>query len=257
MSASPAPDQHSGPSSSSTPEPDLERQSLMDRRNSKSIRLQVAQAPKEAFHQIVHSWFSRKFATGCAILLPIVVTFYITYHFLQLFDGIFSPLYQRFLGFEVFGLGFMTSVLFITMTGVFFSSWLGSWMLAFGEWIIKRLPLVKHIYSASKQVSGALNPDGGDGASKAFQECVLARHPRHGEYAIAFITGRTLLQTHEGDIRLTAVYIPTNHVYVGDIFLMDERDLVHTNLSVTEGLEIVVSVGMAVPPSLSAISRRL
>lgn len=41
---------------------------------------------------------------------------------------------------------------FITMTGVFFSSWLGSWMLAFGEWIIKRLPLVKHIYSASKQV---------------------------------------------------------------------------------------------------------
>jgi uncharacterized membrane protein len=42
--------------------------------------------------------------------------------------------------------------LFITMTGVFFSSWLGSWMLAFGEWIIKRLPLVKHIYSASKQV---------------------------------------------------------------------------------------------------------
>jgi uncharacterized membrane protein len=35
---------------------------------------------------------------------------------------------------------------------VFFSSWLGSWMLALGEWIIKRLPLVKHIYSASKQV---------------------------------------------------------------------------------------------------------
>jgi uncharacterized membrane protein len=65
--------------------------------------------------------------------------------------------------------------------------------LALGEWIIKRLPLVKHIYSASKQVSGALNPDSAEG-SKAFQECVLARHPRHGEFAIAFITGRTVLQ---------------------------------------------------------------
>lgn len=43
------------------------------------------------------------------------------------------------------------------------------------------------------QVSGALNPDSGEG-SKAFQECVLARHPRHGEFAIAFITGRTVLQ---------------------------------------------------------------
>lgn len=52
---------------------------------------------------------------------------------------------------------------------------------------------MKHIYSASKQVSGALNPDSNEG-SKAFQECVLARHPRHGEFAIAFITGRTVLQ---------------------------------------------------------------
>lgn len=43
------------------------------------------------------------------------------------------------------------------------------------------------------QVSGALNPENGEG-SKAFQECVLARHPRHGEFAIAFITGRTVLQ---------------------------------------------------------------
>lgn len=68
-----------------------------------------------------------------------------------------------------------------------------SWTLSLGEFFIKRLPLVKHIYSASKQVSGALNPDSNEG-SKAFQECVLARHPRHGEYAIAFITGRTVLQ---------------------------------------------------------------
>jgi hypothetical protein len=42
------------------------------------------------------------------------------------------------------------------------------------------------------QVSGALNPDAGDG--KAFQEAVIVRHPRHGEYAIAFVTGRTVLQ---------------------------------------------------------------
>lgn len=205
----------SGPSTSSALSPDIEKQALLlERRTSKTIRTAVSHAPKEAFHQLVHSWFSRKFATGCAILLPIVVTFYITYHFLQLFDGIFSPLYKHFFGFEVFGLGFLTSV-----------------------------------------VSGALNPDAGDG--KAFQEAVIVRHPRHGEYAIAFVTGRTVLQTHEGDMRLTAVFVPTNHVYVGDIFLLDDRDIIRTNLTVREGLEIVVSVGMALPPTLSAISRRL
>jgi uncharacterized membrane protein len=46
-------------------------------------------------------------------------------------------------------------------------------------------------------------------------------------------------------------------VYVGDIFLLDDRDIIRTNLTVREGLEIVVSVGMALPPTLSAISRRL
>jgi uncharacterized membrane protein len=48
------------------------------------------------------------------------------------------------------------------------------------------------------QVSGALNPDAGDG--KAFQEAVIVRHPRHGEYAIAFVTGRTVLQVGWGRI---------------------------------------------------------
>ena len=88
-----------------------------------------------------------------------------------------------------------TSQLFITATGIFTSSWLGAALLKLGEFIFLKLPLVKHIYSASKQVSAALSPadpDGGGG--KAFQQCVLARHPRHGEYAIGFITARTLLQ---------------------------------------------------------------
>ena len=71
------------------------------------------------------------------------------------------------------------------------------------------------------KVSGALQPGGGGdgdggGGGKAFQECVLIRHPRVGEYAIGFITGRTVLQTGDGqDVRLSSVYVPTNHVYVG------------------------------------------
>jgi uncharacterized membrane protein len=77
-------------------------------------------------------------------------------------------------------------------TGVFCSSWLGGVFLNMGEWIIKKLPLVKHIYSAAKQVSAAVNPANESTAS--FQECVLIRHPRHGEYAFAFITGSTVMQ---------------------------------------------------------------
>lgn len=75
--------------------------------------------------------------------------------------------------------------------GVFVSSWLGGLLLQVGEWIIKKLPLVKHIYSAAKQVSGAVNPANESTAS--FRECVIIRHPRQGELAFGFITGSTTL----------------------------------------------------------------
>jgi uncharacterized membrane protein len=85
------------------------------------------------------------------------------------------------------------------------------------------------------------------------RECVIIRHPRNGEYAFGFITGQTTLVTSDGDIELFTVYVPTNHVYVGDIFLLSAKDIIKNNLSVREGIEIVVSVGMAVPPKLVAL----
>ena len=71
------------------------------------------------------------------------------------------------------------------------SSWLGGILLSVGEWTIKKLPLVKHIYSAAKQVSAAINPANESTAS--FQECVLIKHPRQGELVFGFITGQTIL----------------------------------------------------------------
>ena len=59
------------------------------------------------------------------------------------------------------GLGFVTSFVFIFLVGVFGSSWIGSSVLLVGEWFIKRMPLVKHIYSASKQISAAISPGTG------------------------------------------------------------------------------------------------
>ncbi len=65
---------------------------------------------------------------------------------------------------------------------------------------------------------------------------MLIKHPRNGEYAFGFITGKTLLSTSEGEFRLNSIYVPTNHIYVGDIFLLEDKDVIHTNLSVREGI---------------------
>ena len=88
--------------------------------------------------------------------------------------------------------------------GVFTSSWIGTSFVGLGEYIIRKVPLVKHIYGAAKQISAAVSPDE---ATNSFRECVIVRHPRHGEYAFGFITGQTLLQSPtEGDIELFCVY---------------------------------------------------
>ncbi|KAK8663782.1 hypothetical protein V6N13_083587 [Hibiscus sabdariffa] len=141
---------------------------------------------------VLQSWFSKKFMTGCVVLFPVAVTFFITWWFIQFVDGFFSPLYER-LGIDIFGLGFITSLLFVFFVGVFVSSWMGAAVFSVGEWVIKRMPFVRHIYSASKQISAAISPDQN---TTAFKEVAIIRHPRVGEYAFGFITSTVTLQTH-------------------------------------------------------------
>ncbi|KAH9762337.1 protein CONTINUOUS VASCULAR RING 1 [Citrus sinensis] len=237
-------------------------------------------AGRETFSKVVRSWASKKFMTGCVILFPIAVTFYITWWFIHFVDGFFSPIYAQ-LGIDIFGLGFITSVTFIFLIGVFMSSWLGASVLSLGEWFIKRMPFVRHIYNASKQISAAISPGMysvfnlpyyisvgrqfifcitfviTDQNTQAFKEVAIIRHPRIGEYAFGFITSSVVLQNYSGEEELCCVYVPTNHLYIGDIFLINTKDVIRPNLSVREGIEIVVSGGMSMPQILSTLETRM
>ncbi|KAH9691812.1 protein LIKE COV 2 [Citrus sinensis] len=206
---------------------------------------------RKACYAVLQSWVSKKFMTGCVVLFPVAVTFLVTWWFIEFVDSFFSPIYAR-LGVEIFGLGFLTSILFIFFVGVFASSWLGATVFWLGEWFIKRLPFMKHIYSASKQISAAISPDQN---TSAFKEVAIIRHPRLGEYAFGFITSSVVLQRDHGDEELCSVYVPTNHLYIGDIFLVNSEEIIRPNLSVREGIEIIVSVGMTMPQVISPIER--
>ncbi|KAM7507914.1 hypothetical protein LguiA_018367 [Lonicera macranthoides] len=208
---------------------------------------------RKACYAVLQSWVSKKFMTGCMVLFPVAVTFFVTWWFVQFFDGFFSPIYER-LGVDIFGLGFITSLIFIFFVGIFASSWMGATVFLLGEWFIKRMPFVKHIYSASKQISAAISPDQN---TTAFKEVAIIRHPRLGEYAIGFITSTVVLQRHNGDEELCSVYVPTNHLYIGDIFLVNSEEIIRPNLSIREGIEIIVSVGMSMPQVISPIERNL
>ncbi|XP_068661528.1 protein LIKE COV 2 [Aristolochia californica] len=204
---------------------------------------------RKACYVVLQSWVSKKFMTGCVVLFPVAITFFITWWFVQFVDSFFSPLYER-LGINIFGLGFVTSLIFVFLVGVFVSSWMGATIFWLGEWFIKRMPFVRHIYSASKQISAAISPDQN---TTAFKEVAIIRHPRVGEYAFGFITSSVVLQTDSGDEELCSVYVPTNHLYIGDIFLVNSKEIIRPNLSIREGIEIIVSGGMTMPQSISPL----
>ncbi|XP_028757707.1 protein LIKE COV 1 [Neltuma alba] len=207
---------------------------------------------QEAFSKVIRSWASKKFMSGCVILLPMAITFYITWFFVRFVDGFFSPIYNH-LGINIFGLGFVTSITFIFLVGVFMSSWVGASVLTLGEWFIKKMPLVSYIYTASKQISTAISPDQN---SNAFKEVAIIRHPRVGEYALGFITSTVILQRNSDEEELCCVYVPTNHLYLGDIFLVNPIDVLRPNLSVREGIEIVISGGMSIPQILTTMGSK-
>lgn len=154
---------------------------------------------------------------------------------------------------------------FIFFVGVFMSSWLGASLLSLGEWIIKKMPLMSYIYTASKQISSAISPGNklhlfyiskliliitntvlisyratlllfSDEDSHAFKEVAIIRHPRLGEYAFGFITSTIILRKSTGAEELCCVYVPTNHLYLGDVFLINSKDIMRPNLSVREGI---------------------
>ncbi|KAA3479635.1 protein LIKE COV 3 [Gossypium australe] len=210
----------------------------------------------QAFYRVIRSWASKNRHCFCSvILLPIAITFYTTWWFTHFVDD-FSPQSISILGSAyLVGLGFVTSITFIFIVGVFMSSWLGASVLSLGEWLIKKMLLISYIYSASKQISTAISPDQ---KSKAFKEVAIIRHPRIGEYAFGFITSTFILHgSSAGSEELNCVYVPSNHLYIGDMFLISSNDIVRPNLSVREGIEIVISGDMSVPRMLTTLDARV
>lgn len=118
---------------------------------------------------------------------------------------------------------------------------------------------MSYIYAASKQISAAISPGNSiyhqlqlyyflcllmiviaiacpDENSHAFKEVAIVKHPRIGEYALGFITSTVILRKNSGAEELCCVYLPTNHLYLGDIFLINSKDIMRPNLSVREGI---------------------
>jgi len=184
-----------------------------------------------------------KFIAGFIVLVPIVITVQALRWLFVFVDGLAGPLADAVLGRPVPGIGFLTTIAIVFLTGLTFSAGPFRALLDWLEDVLDDVPLVGAVYGTTKKVlAGFGNAD----AQSAFQRFVLAQLP--GRTTPGFLTGSFTLTRRDGTAhRLCTVYVPTNHLYVGDVVVLPAEDVIETNLSVEDGVSLILSAGASVP----------
>ena len=190
----------------------------------------------------VRGWFKVRFITGFFVTVPVVVTAYVLWIFYSNIDDFLSPVFEQILGRRYPALGFLSAIVIIFMVGVVATNVVGRRILFWGEWVLRRVPIFGRVYHAVKDLIDAFSPQRRSG----FREFVIVEHPREGIYTYGFRTGEVRVEAAKPE-PLVTVYVPTNHLYLGDIILVPRSGVLPTGLSIEEGIRIILSAGTAAP----------
>jgi len=187
-------------------------------------------------------WLRRSFLTGFFITVPLVISVAAIVWIFQVLDGFVGPLFTRWLGVEIPGLGLMTTAVAVLIVGAVATNVLGSRVLQAGERFLLMVPVFKTIYSPVKQLVAAFNPDNDAG----FKRVVLVELPRTG-LALGFLTREFTVERGAGPEPMVAVYVPTNHLYLGDVFVFPLAAVSFPDLSVEDGVRVFLTGGTGMP----------
>jgi uncharacterized membrane protein len=185
-----------------------------------------------------------KFVAGLIVLVPIIITVRGLWWLFTYVDGLAEPLALRLIGRPVPGLGFVITVSIVFLTGLLLSTGPLKRVLEGLEDLVDGVPVVGAVYGTTKKV---LSGFGRSESGGAFQRFVFAQLP--GRTTPGFLTGTFTLTRADGrQYRLCTVYIPTNHLYLGDVVVLPAEDVIETDISVEDGVSLMLSAGASVPP---------
>ena len=192
------------------------------------------------------------FFAGILVTAPIFLTFYLAWLFIGFVDSKVTPLIpvkynpETYLPFALPGLGLVILVLALMLVGALMAGFMGRLWTRLSERMLSRMPVIRSIYSALKQIFETVLAD----HSAAFREAVLVEYPRRGIWAIAFITGRT-----EGEVQnvteeeCTNIFLPTTpNPTSGFLLFVPKKDLIPLSMTVEEAIKMVISGGIITPP---------
>ena len=186
-------------------------------------------------------WFRRSLLAGFFVTVPLIVSVVSLIWLFQWIDGLMGPRLVRWLGQEVPGVGLLATIAGMLIVGAIATNVLGRRLVERAEKSLMRVPIFKTVYAPVKQLLLAFSPDNEYG----FKRVVIVEDPERG-FVLGFLTKEFNLDRGLGAERLMAIYVPTNHIYLGAIRIYPSRLACFPNITVQEGIRIFLTGGMAV-----------
>ncbi|MDM0120489.1 DUF502 domain-containing protein [Variovorax arabinosiphilus] len=188
--------------------------------------------------------------SGLLVIVPLVITLGVLNWIIGTLDQTLWLLPEEWQSWltehRVRGLGVLFTLAILLVVGAIASNFVGKRLLGWGDAVVRRIPVVRSIYSSVKQVSDTLFSENGN----AFRTAVLVQWPREGVWTIAFVTGTPGADVveHLGGGDFLGVYVPTTPNPTGGYFVMLKRsDCIELKMSVDDALKYIVSMGVVVP----------
>ncbi len=185
-------------------------------------------------------WLRRSFIAGFFVTVPLVISVAAFVWIFRLIDGFVGPFYAAWLSRDVPGLGILTTALVVLLVGAVASNVIGKRLLQKTEGYLLRVPVFRTIYAPVKQLIVAFSPDNEYG----FKQVVLIERPGEG-YVLGFLTKEFTVDRGHGPEPLVAVYVPTNHLYLGDVVVCARDKASFPDITVEQGIRIFLTGGMA------------
>jgi len=186
-------------------------------------------------------WLRRSFIAGFFVIVPLFITVWALVWIFQIVDGLTGPIYERMLGRHIPGLGLVTTAIGVLLVGTFATNVIGRRVLQRAESYLLRVPVFRTIYAPVRQLVAAFSPDNEFGFKR-----VVMLEVRQG-LALGFLTKEFTVDRGAGPEAMIAVYVPTNHLYLGDIVISERDKATFPDITVEEGIRIFLTGGMALP----------
>jgi len=183
------------------------------------------------------------FLTGLIILIPLLATLYIIYWTFTFVDNLLKPFLLKFVGFYFPGLSWLILILLIFLVGLLGRFTIGNRVISATENFMRKIPVVRTIYSAAKEASRAIFVS----ETEKIKGVVLVEYPRKGIYAIGFTTGAEVREASEKiGKKLVNVFVPTApNPTSGFVLLVPEDELIYLDMKVEDALKVIISGGFS------------